>query len=119
EVTEEICAFANATGGTLLIGVDDKNVIKGISFDNSKRSALQNSINEISPSLHCNIYPIEIEGKEIVVIETPSGDSKPYVLSGAIYVRQRPNTRSEEHTSALQSRDKLVCRLLLEQKYIT
>lgn len=27
EITEEICAFANAAGGTLLIGVDDKNTI--------------------------------------------------------------------------------------------
>src|SRR5690606_22226717 len=64
---------------------------------------LQNSINEISPSLHCNIYPIEIEGKEIVVIETPSGDSKPYVLSGAIYVRQGPNT--QKLTTVEQIRD--------------
>src|SRR5206468_5324271 len=28
----------------------------------------------------------------------------------------RPNTRSEEHTSELQSRSELVCRLLLEKK---
>src|SRR5690554_5383337 len=103
EVTEEICAFANATGGTLLIGVDDKNTIQGLTFDNTKRSALQNSINEISPSLHCDIYPIEIEGKEIVVIEIPSGDSKPYVLSGAIYVRQGPN--SQKLTTVEEMRD--------------
>ena len=41
EVTEEICAFANAAGGTLLIGVDDKNKVQGVSFDNAKRSAFQ------------------------------------------------------------------------------
>lgn len=93
EITEEICAFANAAGGTLLIGVDDSNIIKGVSFDNTKRSALQNSINEISPSLHCEIYILDIDGKEIVVIEVPSGDHKPYVLSGAIYVRQGPNSQ--------------------------
>src|SRR5690606_40049119 len=29
---------------------------------------------------------------------------------------QRPRLRSEEHTSALQSRENLVCRLLLEKK---
>lgn len=103
DITEEICAFANAAGGTLLIGVDDINTIQGITFDNAKRSALQNSINEISPSLHCDIYPIEIEGKEIVVIEIPSGDSKPYVLSGAIYVRQGPN--SQKLTTVEEMRD--------------
>ena len=103
EIAEEICAFANAAGGTLLIGVDDKNNIKGISFDNSKRSSLQNSIGEISPSFHCDIYTVEIDGKEIVVIEVPSGESKPYVLSGAIYVRQGPN--SQKLTTVEEMRD--------------
>lgn len=103
EVTEEVCAFANAAGGTLLIGVDDKNTIQGIAFDNAKRSALQNSIGEISPTLHCDIYTAEIDGKEIVVIEVPSGDNKPYVLSGAIYVRQGPN--SQKLTTVEEMRD--------------
>lgn len=103
EITEEICAFANAAGGTLLIGVDDSNSIQGVSFDNSKRSSLQNSIREISPSLHCEIYAMEIESKEIVVIEVPSGDNKPYVFSGAIYVRQGPN--SQKLTTVEEMRD--------------
>src|SRR3712207_7433192 len=36
--------------------------------------------------------------------------------SGFIAVVGRPNVRSEEHTSELQSRQYLVCRLLLEKK---
>src|SRR5690606_41613338 len=38
--------------------------------------------------------------------------------TGANAARQLPHTfdRSEEHTSELQSREKLVCRLLLEKK---
>ena len=103
EITEKICAFANAAGGTLLIGVDDSNSIQGVSFDNSKHSSLQNSIREISPSLHCEIYAMEIESKEIVVIEVPSGDNKPYVFSGAIYVRQGPN--SQKLTTVEEMRD--------------
>ena len=43
-ITEEVCAFANASGGVILIGVDDRNTIKGVKLDNSKRSALQNSL---------------------------------------------------------------------------
>src|SRR3712207_8556011 len=37
-------------------------------------------------------------------------------VSGAIVVRGRGLARSEEHTSELQSRQYLVCRLLLEKK---
>lgn len=111
EVTEEICAFANASGGTLLLGVDDSNVVQGVVFNNTKRSALQNSINEISPVLHCEVYTVNVDAKDIVVIEIPSGDNKPYVLSGAIYVRQGPNSQKlttvEEMRDFFQQADKI------------
>ncbi|WP_432223095.1 AlbA family DNA-binding domain-containing protein [Flavobacterium sp. TMP13] len=55
-ITEEVCAFANASGGVILIGVDDPNNIKGVTIDSGKRSAIQNSINEISPALKCEFY---------------------------------------------------------------
>lgn len=103
ELSEEVCAFANAAGGVVLIGVDDKNTIKGVAIDNSKRSAIQNSIGEITPALHCTLSIIEVEGKSVGVIEVPSGASKPYVLSGAIYVRIGPN--SQKLTTAEQMRD--------------
>lgn len=111
EITEEICAFANAAGGTVLLGVDDNNIIQGVTFTNAKRSALQNSINEITPTLHCNIYTTTIDEKEIVIIEVPSGANKPYILSGAIYVRQGPNSQKlttvEEMRDFFQQADKI------------
>lgn len=103
KLSEEVCAFANAAGGVLLLGVDDSNIIQGVSIDNTKRSAIQNSIGEISPSLHCTLSLAEVEGKTIGVIEVPSGPNKPYVLSGAIYVRIGPNT--QKLTTAEQMRD--------------
>jgi ATP-dependent DNA helicase RecG len=93
EVTEEVCAFANAAGGTVLIGVDDYNVIKGASIGNEKRSAIQNSIQQITPALDCSVYSVNVDGYEVWVIETPSGNKKPYVLSGSIFVRSGPNTQ--------------------------
>ena len=103
ELTEEVCAFANAAGGVLLIGVNDKNEIKGVAIDNAKRSAIQNSIGEMTPHLSCSLSMVEVDGKTIGVIEVPSGQSKPYVLSGAIYVRIGPNT--QKLTTAEQMRD--------------
>src|SRR3712207_7698014 len=38
------------------------------------------------------------------------------VKNSARAARRRPSSRSEEHTSELQSRQYLVCRLLLEKK---
>ncbi|HLV40661.1 MAG TPA: RNA-binding domain-containing protein, partial [Brumimicrobium sp.] len=103
EITEEICAFANSAGGVLLIGVDDDNNIQGVTIDNGKRSAIQNSLNEINPHLPTSFYSVEVEGKTIWVIEVNSGAQKPYALSGSIYVRQGPNT--QKLTSVEQMRD--------------
>lgn len=111
EITEEVCAFANASGGVVLIGVDDANSIKGITIDNAKRSAIQNSINEISPVLKCDFNIVEVDGLNVAVIEVPSGQNKPYVLSGAIYVRQGPNSQKlttvEEMRDFFQQADKI------------
>jgi ATP-dependent DNA helicase RecG len=103
ELSEEVCAFANAAGGVLLLGVDDNNQVIGVVIDNAKRSAIQNSLREITPALNCSLSFVEIEGKTIGVIEVPSGSNKPYILSGAIYVRLGPN--SQKLTSAEQMRD--------------
>lgn len=103
DVAEEVCAFANASGGVVLIGIDDKtNAIVGVTIDNSKRSSLQNVLREISPTLNCEFYFIEVEGKNIAVIEVPSGPNKPYVLSGSVYLRQGAN--SQKLTSAEEIR---------------
>ena len=103
ELSEEVCAFANAAGGVLLIGVNDQNQITGVNIDNAKRSAIQNSIGEITPAMHCTLSMVEVDGKQIGLIEVPSGANKPYVLSGAIYVRIGPN--SQKLTTAEQMRD--------------
>jgi len=103
ELTEEVCAFANAAGGVLVIGVNDANEIKGVSIDNAKRSAIQNSLNEITPHLACSLSLLDVDGIPVGVIEVPSGPNKPYVLSGAIYVRIGPNT--QKLTTAEQMRD--------------
>lgn len=111
EITEEICAFANSAGGTLLIGVDDNNFLEGATIDNGKRSAIQNSIREITPAINCPMYAVDVDGLEIWVIEVPSGLQKPYVLSGAIYVRNGPNTQKlttvEEMRDFFQQSDRI------------
>jgi ATP-dependent DNA helicase RecG len=103
EISEEVCAFANAAGGVVLLGVNDKNEIIGVNLDNAKKSAIQNSISEITPTLNCSVEILVVNGKSIGVIEVPSGPNKPYVLSGAIYLRTGPN--SQKLTTAEQMRE--------------
>lgn len=103
ELSEEICAFANAAGGVLVIGVSDDNQIKGAEISNAKRAAIQNALSEINPHIPVSLYSVEITGKTLWVIEVESGTQKPHVLSGAIYVRQGPTT--QKLTTVEQMRD--------------
>src|SRR5258708_31310280 len=52
------------------------------------------------------------------VIATPLGGAKSLYVDILQRFADRMGTRSEEHTSELQSPDHLVCRLLLEKKNI-
>ncbi|MGM9869624.1 MAG: ATP-binding protein [Sodaliphilus sp.] len=93
ELTEEVCSFLNAAGGYLLIGVNDNNEIVGAEINNSKRSAIQGSIGEISPMCHYNMYDVDVNGKQVWVIEVPSGKNKPYFYGGCTYLREGANSQ--------------------------
>jgi ATP-dependent DNA helicase RecG len=95
ELAEEICAFANSAGGYLLIGIDDNNRVVGEAIDNKKRSAIQDAIGKISPHIEVKIYPVDVDGKTVWVIDVPSGQRKPYLLSGSIYIREGANTQKQ------------------------
>src|SRR5947209_15156321 len=53
------------------------------------------------------------------VTEAYVADGNPRKVNLAVVVVINPDARSEEHTSELQSRQYLVCRLLLEKKKAT
>ena len=103
ELASDVCAFANAAGGVLLIGVDDKDRITGTNIENAKRSAIQDSLNDINPHIHCPFYKVSVDRADVWVAEVVSGPQKPYTFGGAIYIRQGPN--SQKITSVEQMRD--------------
>jgi ATP-dependent DNA helicase RecG len=111
EIAEEVCAFANASGGTVVLGVSDDNDISGVAVDNRQRSVIQDAIGNISPALRCTIETVELDNRELCVIEVPSGKMKPYVYSGAIYIRIGPNsqklTTAEEMREFFQRSDRI------------
>lgn len=71
EISDEVAGFANAVGGYILIGVDNNNQIIGAEIDNNRRSAIQDTIGEISPALKCEIYTVDVEGKAVWVYRCP------------------------------------------------
>ncbi len=91
EIAEKVCGFANAAGGYVLIGVSDRGLIQGATIDNATRSSIQDSIGEISPTLHCELYSVKVDKKEVFVIEVPAGRQAPYFFGGNVFVREGVN----------------------------
>ena len=111
DIVEEVCSFANSAGGYVLIGIDNDNQIIGAEIDNNKRSAIQDALGEISPMLHYNMYRVDVDGKDVWVIDVPSGKNKPYFFSGATYIREGANcqklTNVDEIRDAFQKNDRI------------
>lgn len=94
ELSEEVCALANATGGYILLGVDNNGrFTEGFTIGNNKRSALRDSVDQIEPQVDCEIYPLNVTGHEIWVMEVKEGEDKPYFCSGAVHIRRGANSQ--------------------------
>jgi ATP-dependent DNA helicase RecG len=72
-IAREICAFANASGGRILVGVDDQGREVGVSDPNRTISEVQSTARNIDPPL---VLDIEALGN-VLVVSVPSGPNKP------------------------------------------
>lgn len=88
EVIETAAAFANAGGGTVLIGVSDRREINGITIG---KETLRNFSNRIAqatePRVTLEIRPVDIEGKSVLLIRIAESDLKPVAVKGVCYRR--------------------------------
>ena len=103
DIASEVCAFANAAGGTLLIGVRDDGTVKGVHYDNAKASQLQDTLSHINPKIDVTVKTVEYQGVTIIAVSCPTGKAKPYIVFGSIFVRVGPNT--QKLTTAEEMRD--------------
>lgn len=85
----ELCAFANATGGVVLIGVTDDGKPVGVKDPNRLKSEVQNIARSIDPPLVIDIEIVD----NILVVNVPAQNSKPYSFGGKFYLRDGANSQ--------------------------
>ena len=88
-IAEVACAFANSSGGNIILGINDAGVIKGVDAANRVRSQIQDTLGKISPQLEISV---KVEGN-IIVVEVPEGREKPYGCSRGFFMRVGANTQ--------------------------
>jgi ATP-dependent DNA helicase RecG len=84
KVGRELCVFANATGGVILIGVTDDGKIKGIAGHTKLKSVIQSIARSIEPPLIVDIESVD----NVLVVTVPEQNSKPYSFAGKFYLRE-------------------------------
>jgi ATP-dependent DNA helicase RecG len=97
-LSSEACAFANASGGRVFIGVDDSGRVIGTDTSNAARSRIQDTLNQIEPRLKVSI---EVQ-EDIIVVTVPEGTHKPYSCAKGFYLRSGPNSQKLERDSIIE-----------------
>lgn len=96
-VTKEFVAFANAKGGTVLIGVDDNGKIKNKSLDNGDRSKIQDAARDCDPSIDITIETVDDE-PNVLIVRVKEGLNKPYRCTSGFYMREGANSNKRTTT---------------------
>ena len=101
-LAEEIVAFANFEGGVILIGVDDAGKLMGCKRDDIDEFIVNVCRNNVKPSFIPLIEKVLVEGKKIVAVTIPRGDTAYSTSRGLYYIRVGPTKQSPTQQELLR-----------------
>ena len=107
EIVETVGAFANARGGTLLIGVDRDGQVVGVQLGRGSLESLANAIQQnTDPKVLPSLSVAALEGRTVIVVEVPESPVKP------VFAYQKPFKRVGRSNHILAAAE--VARLAME-----
>ena len=116
DIEREIVAFANSSGGKILIGISNDGKIKGIQITNELKSRIQDMANHCKPKAHILFESID----NVLIINVKEGIDKPYSCSSGFYIRIGPNAQKmarDEIIEFIKSEGKIHFDELIEPRF--
>ncbi|MBW1678155.1 MAG: ATP-binding protein [Deltaproteobacteria bacterium] len=89
----EMVAFANSSGGKIVIGVADNGKVIGCTLDNSVRSRVQDIANNCDPRISIRLHTAKYERKDLLIISVEESPDKPVRCSRGFFLREGPNSQ--------------------------
>ncbi len=92
-IDQDLVAFANARGGTLLLGVRDDGTVSGEHLTNELKAKINSLGRNCSPPVTVSLSHIG----DVVAILVPEGMEKPYACGSGYYRRLDATTQKMSH----------------------
>lgn len=92
-IDEDIVAFANARGGTVLLGVRDNGTITGERLTNDLKAKINSLARNCKPPIAAKLSQVG----EVVAVVVTEGTEKPYSCGSGYYRRLDGNTQKMSH----------------------
>ena len=89
DLAEDIVAFANASGGRILMGVAADRSIKGLTNKDEAKSRVLNTADHCDPTLSVTFEEVG----NVLVVHVPEGSDKPYRCAKGFYLRVGPSSQ--------------------------
>lgn len=93
KIAREIAAFANTSGGTLLVGVDDDTTIVGVEGYHEEEYLLKEAATQLClPAVDIKIEVVPISHRDVLVVYVHESEEKPVYLKDKkgrqVYIRE-------------------------------
>ena len=88
-IDRELVAFANSSGGKILLGVTDEGAVKGISATNELKSRIQDIANNCRPKVRITL---EVS-HDVLIVTVLESEDKPCECSSGFYKRIGANSQ--------------------------
>ncbi len=85
DLAKELVAFANASGGRILIGVNDAGHVVGCDISNKALSQIQDAALSCDPEVAIHVE--KLSSPKILVIHVPEGANRPHRCAKGFYLR--------------------------------
>lgn len=93
DIAQSVCAMLNSTGGTVLIGVNEKGEVASGVEDRYVKELHSFLHKKIVPQVLFTVNMDVVSQKKIISIDVPEGRDQPYVFNGTVFVRSGSSTR--------------------------
>lgn len=88
-LARQFVGFANAAGGTVLVGVDDTGSVVGVEDSNPLRARIQDLARNCDPAVPIVVEPVG----RVLVIQVRESEQKPVQCADGFFVRQGATTQ--------------------------